>query len=51
MVWTSFNIGAGGATELSVCDYFAEPEMSSAEGEGVIPSERVFNLKCLILFG
>jgi hypothetical protein len=34
-VWTSFNIGAGGATELSVCDYSAEPEMRWAEGEGV----------------
>jgi hypothetical protein len=34
-VWTSFNIGAGGATELSVCDYSAEPEMRCAEGEGV----------------
>jgi hypothetical protein len=25
----------GGATELSVCDYSAEPEMRWAEGEGV----------------
>jgi hypothetical protein len=33
-VWTSFNIGAGGATELNVCDYSAEPEMRWAEGEG-----------------
>jgi hypothetical protein len=26
-VRTSFNIGAGGATELSVCDYSADPEV------------------------
>jgi hypothetical protein len=31
---TSFNIGAGGATELSVCDYSADPEMRWTEGEG-----------------
>jgi hypothetical protein len=30
MVWTSFNIGAGGTTELSVCDYSADPEMRLA---------------------
>jgi hypothetical protein len=34
MVGTSFNIGAGAATELSVCDYSADPEMRWAEGEG-----------------
>ena len=32
--WTLFNTGVSGAIELSVCDYFAEPEMPSAEGEG-----------------
>jgi hypothetical protein len=33
MVWTSFNIDAGGATELSVCGYSAEIEIRRAEGE------------------
>jgi hypothetical protein len=34
----SFNISADGATELSVCDYSAEPEMRWAEGEGEVIS-------------
>jgi hypothetical protein len=34
MVWTSFNIGAGDAKELSVCGYSAEPEIRQAEGWG-----------------
>jgi hypothetical protein len=33
-VRTSFNIVAGGATELSGCDFSAEVEMRQAEGEG-----------------
>jgi hypothetical protein len=33
MAWTSFNIGAGGATELSSCDWSGDPEMGWAEGE------------------
>jgi len=32
-VRTSFNIVAGGATELSGCDFSAEVEMRQAEGE------------------
>jgi hypothetical protein len=35
-VRTSFNIVAGGATELSGCDFSAEVEMRQAEGEGEI---------------
>jgi len=32
-VRTSFNIVAGGATELSGCDFSAEIDMRQAEGE------------------
>jgi hypothetical protein len=35
-VRTSFNIVAGGATELSECDFSAEVEMRRAEGEGEV---------------
>ena len=35
MVWTSFNIDARGATELSVCDYFAEPRDELSPGPAI----------------
>jgi hypothetical protein len=43
-VGTSFNIVAGGATELSGCDFSAEVEMRQAEGEGEMNDRLSFSI-------
>jgi hypothetical protein len=43
-VRTSFNIVAGGATELSGCDFSAEVEMRQAEGEGEMNDRLSFSI-------
>jgi hypothetical protein len=52
-VGTSFNIVAGGATELSVCDYSAEVEMRRPEAKGnrlMKLSDRMFELTMMVLW-